>query len=106
MTESLVRTLSQFVSENLLASSTFNSSLLTSCSNNNQAVPTASNESGGGGGDEWDDEPFRVEKPFADDEFLGVESLQRLDPDTREIYLWKPYFSSKSYQVRDYYFWN
>lgn len=109
MTESLVRTLSQFVDENLLAISTFNSSLLiTSSSNNNnnnntQAVPIASNGSGGGD-DDWDDEPFGVEKPIADDEFLGVESLQRLDPDTREIYLWKPYFNSKTYQVRDYYF--
>lgn len=51
--------------------------------------------------DDWDDEPYQTNE--IDDEiewqFLGLESLDRLDPDTREIYLWKPFFSSKTYQV-------
>lgn len=53
------------------------------------------------GADEWDDEPVENENDVeSEDEFVGVESVNALEPDTKEIYKWKSTsFNARSYQV-------
>lgn len=60
----------------------------------------ASNKLADDNDDDWDDEPFKPEPLVPDDAFYGIKSVDNLEPDTREIYKWKPHFSSKMFQVR------
>ena len=49
--------------------------------------------------DDWNEDYFEDDVDYDSFQYTGVESIEKLDPDTKEIYKWKPYFSSKSYQV-------
>ena len=52
--------------------------------------------------DEWNEDEFDDDAEYESMQYLGVESIERLDPDTKEIFKWRPFFSSKSYQVNQF----